>query len=177
MSCYYVSKQQYQTYIGTALKHMDSKLRNLPNMRPAEKWIAPFDEDDGSVHFQWPHYNEIKGKMVEVSPILKPKPRGALKSSLGKLWNRAPLFVLRLPSAPNFAHRSLKFTPFVGSTTAVGTYSQLRLESSEPLSATSKTKTCRSSIGPLHPVPLKIVLPTTMLTCGSDCSFSTVQFL
>jgi|SRR5271169_4129397 len=71
MSCYYVSKQQYQTYIGTALKHMDSKLRNLPNMRPAEKWIAPFDEDDGSVHFQWPHYNEIKGKMVEVSPILE----------------------------------------------------------------------------------------------------------
>ena len=51
---------------------MDSKSRNLPNMRPAEKWIPPFDEDhDGSVNFQWPHYNEIKGKMVDVSPALQ----------------------------------------------------------------------------------------------------------
>ena len=73
MTCYYVTKQQYQTYIGTALKHMDSKLRNLPNMHAAEKWIAPFDDDDGSVTFQWPHYNEVKGKMVDVSPALQPQ--------------------------------------------------------------------------------------------------------
>src|SRR5271167_4780636 len=73
MACYYVTKQQYQTYIGRALKDIDSKLRNLPNMRPAEKWIPPFDEDDGSVNFQWPHYQELKGKMVEVSPILQPQ--------------------------------------------------------------------------------------------------------
>lgn len=71
MTCYYVGKQQYQTYIGGALKDIDSKLRNLPNMRAAEKWIAPFDDDDGSVNFQWPHYNDVKGKMVQVSPVLQ----------------------------------------------------------------------------------------------------------
>ena len=71
MACYYIDKQQYQTYIGRALKDMDSRLRNLPNMRPAEKWIAPFDEDDGCVNFQRPHYNEVKGKMIEVSPVLQ----------------------------------------------------------------------------------------------------------
>jgi hypothetical protein len=71
MACYYVGKQQYQTYIGRALKDIDSKLRNLPNMCPAEKWIPPFDDDDGSVNFQWPHYNEVKGKMVEVSLVLQ----------------------------------------------------------------------------------------------------------
>jgi hypothetical protein len=40
-------------------------------MRPAEKWIPPFDDDDGCVNFQWPHYNEVTGKMVEVSPVLQ----------------------------------------------------------------------------------------------------------
>jgi hypothetical protein len=73
MACYYLTKQHYQTYIGSALKDIDSKLRNLPNMRPAEKWIPPFDEDDGTVNFLWPHYKEVKGNMLEVSPILQPQ--------------------------------------------------------------------------------------------------------
>jgi hypothetical protein len=57
--------------MGRALKDIDSKLHSLPNMRPAEKWIPPFDHDNRTVNFQWPHYNEVNGKMVEVSPFLQ----------------------------------------------------------------------------------------------------------
>jgi len=73
ISCYYINKEQYQTYIGSSLKEIDSKLRNLPNMRSAETWIAPFDDKDGIIKFHWPHYSEMKGKMVEVIPIIQPQ--------------------------------------------------------------------------------------------------------
>ena len=73
MTCYYIDKEQYQTYIGCSLNEIDSKLRNLPNMRAAETWIAPFDDNDGSVKFHWPHYIEMKGKMAEVLPIIQPQ--------------------------------------------------------------------------------------------------------
>lgn len=117
-----------------------------------------------------------KEKWSRCLQFSKPKPRGARKSSLDRLSSKAPLFMSRLSSAPNFANHSLKFTRFIGSTTPVGTSNQLRLESLELQSGIlkTKTKTCRSSIGPLLPILLKIVLPTMMLTCGSDCSFSTV---
>jgi hypothetical protein len=71
MTCYYISKDQYRSYIGAALKDIDAKLHNLSNMRPVEMWIAPFDNNDGSVKFQWPYFNDVKGKMVEVSPVIQ----------------------------------------------------------------------------------------------------------
>jgi hypothetical protein len=71
MLCYYIGKDQYETYIGAALKDIDAKLHSLPNMRSTEMWIPPFHDDDGSVKFQWPHYKDVKGKMVEVSPVIQ----------------------------------------------------------------------------------------------------------
>ena len=52
MICYYLSKEQYQTYINIAFKDIGFKLRNLSNMHPVEKWISPFNEDDGIINFQ-----------------------------------------------------------------------------------------------------------------------------
>ena len=42
-------------------------------MRSAETCIAPFDDEDGTIKFHWPHYSEMKGKMVEVVPIIQPQ--------------------------------------------------------------------------------------------------------
>jgi len=40
-------------------------------MRPAEKWISPFDADDGTLKFHWPHFHEMKSKMVEVALMIE----------------------------------------------------------------------------------------------------------
>jgi hypothetical protein len=42
-------------------------------MLAAERWIRPFDDDEGMIKFQWPHYTDIDGKMVEVAPFLEPQ--------------------------------------------------------------------------------------------------------
>jgi hypothetical protein len=65
--------ERYQTYIGAALKQIDTKLHNLPNMVIAECWFRPFDDEEGTIKFQWPHYTEVDGKMVQVSPFLEPQ--------------------------------------------------------------------------------------------------------
>ena len=103
--------------------------------------LLPSTKTTEASTFNGPITTKSKERWSRSLQFSKPKARGARKSSLGRLSSKAPLFVSRLHSAPNFANRSLKFTHFVGSTTPVGTSSRLRLESLEPPSATSKTKT------------------------------------
>ena len=51
-------------------------------MPTAETWIPPFDDDSGSIKFHWPAYTELKGKMVEVSPVIVKANKATFSSGL-----------------------------------------------------------------------------------------------
>jgi hypothetical protein len=81
-----MDQERYQTYTGAALKQIDTKLHNLPNMVIAECWFPCFDNEEGTIKFQWPHYTEVDGQMVQVSPFLEPQTSREGATSLHGRW-------------------------------------------------------------------------------------------
>jgi hypothetical protein len=83
----FLSEEHYSALVKHALHDVSDYLRTLTTYKATPRWLPPFNDDDFTVVFQFPHFKfHVNNKLVR-QPLFHPIGRDAKGDSIPMTWD------------------------------------------------------------------------------------------